>query len=132
MGWGNYSNPRNGKTGAIGQLGKSVPDDLLLDYTRGFTFDESLREQLNYEQMIALSETVLGWAHDERIEPERSAWLVGFSEGLVTEAERLGPDWNPPEPEKLSMLGYLGRLANGDKVRPDQTPRGRWELGLEE
>ena len=113
-------------------MGKSVPDDLLLDYTRGFAFDENLREQLNYEQMIALSETVMGWAHYERIEPERSAWLVGFSEGLVTEAERLGPDWNPPEPEKLSMLGYLGRLANGGKVRPDRTPRGRWELGLEE
>ena len=113
-------------------MGRSIPDDLLLEYSRGFAFDESVREQLSYEQMMALSESFIGWSQDERLEPERSAWLVGFSEGLAAEADRLGPDWNPQEPEKLSLLGYLGRLANGDQVRPDQTPKGRQALGLEE
>lgn len=112
-------------------MSRPTSDEFLLEFSRGFAFDESLREQLNIEQMIALSEMFQGWALDEKIEPGRAAWLTGFSEGLLAEAELLGPDWNPPEPEKLTAIGYLGRLANGDKIRPEQTPRGRLELGLQ-
>lgn len=102
-------------------------DNLLEEFTRGFAFDESLREQLNHEQMIALADVLTGWALDKRTDPKQSAWIKGFSEGLMAEAARLGPNWNPPEPERLSLIGYLGRLANGDRVRPEQTPRGRKE-----
>ena len=55
---------------------------------------------------------------------------AGYAEGLLAEADQLGPDWNPPEPEKLTPIGFVGRIANGDKVKPEQTPRGRQELGL--
>ncbi len=48
----------------------------------------------------------------------------------MAEADQLGPDWDPSEPEELTLLGYLGRLANGDKVKPEQTPRGRQEMWL--
>ena len=61
-------------------------------------------------------------------DPKRSAWLTGVSEGLMAEVDQLGPDWNPPEPEELSLLGFLGRRANGDKVKSEQTPRGRQEM----
>ena len=49
--------------------------------------------------------------------------------GLLAEAELLGPDWNPPEPEELSAIGFIGRVANGDQIRDQQTPRGRQERG---
>ena len=109
-------------------MSKSESDELLLEFSRGFAFDESLREQLNIEQMIALSDMFVGWALAENIEPKRSAWLTGISEGLLAEAELLGPDWSPPEPEKLTAIGFVGRIVNGDKVRPEQTPRGRREM----
>ena len=111
-------------------MSKPVPDDLLLDFTRGFAFDESLQQQLNYEQMLALAGMLLGWTLTESIAPKRSAWLTGMSEGLLAEADHLGPDWSPPEPEELSPFGIIGRIANGDPIRPEQTPRGRWDLGL--
>ncbi len=111
-------------------MSKSLSDELLLEFTRGFAFDESIREQLNYEQMIALADTFIGWALDESTDPKRSAWLAGFAEGVWAEADLLGPDWNPPEPEELTPIAVVGRVANGDKIRYEQTPRGREELGL--
>ena len=110
----------------------SIPDELLIEFSRGYAFDENIRQQLNIEQMISLSDMFVGWALDEKTEPKRSAWLTGFAEGLLAEAELLGSDWNPPEPATLSVIGFLGRVANGDKIRPDQTPSGRRELGLQD
>ncbi len=67
-------------------------------------------------------------ALDKENDPKRSAWLTGLSEGLMAEADLLGPDWNPPEPEELRLIGFLGRIANGDKIKPEQTPRGRRDM----
>ncbi len=70
--------------------------------------------------MIALSDMLTGWALDKSTDPNRSAFLTGVSEGLLAEADLLGPDWNPPEPEELTVIGVVGRLANGDRIRPKQ------------
>ncbi len=109
-------------------MSKSVRDELLEEFTLGFAFDESLRQQLNYEQMIALADMLTGWALDKRNDPKRSAWLTGVSEGLMAEADQLGPGWNPPELEELTPIGVAGRFVNGDKVKYEQTPRGRRDM----
>ena len=109
-------------------MSKSVSDELLEEFTRGFAFDESVRQQLSYQQMLALADMFTGWALHKENDPKRSAWLTGVSEGLTAEANFLGPDWNPPEPEKLRLIGFMGRIANGDKVKPEQTPRGPQEM----
>jgi hypothetical protein len=101
------------------------PEKLLEEFTLGFAFDERVREQLSYSQLHALADMFLAWAQNESSDPKRSAWLAGVAEGLLAEAENLGPDWQPPEPEKLTLMGFLGRKANGDLIRPEQTPRGR-------
>jgi hypothetical protein len=113
-------------------MSKSLSDQLLEEFTRGYAFNESLREELSYRQMIALADMFIGWAGHEETEPMRSAWLTGFAEGLLAEADLVGPEWSPPEPEKLTIIGFMGRLANGDRVRSSQTPRGRMELGLDD
>ena len=92
-----------------GQMSKSISDELLQEFSRGFAFEKSPRQQLNFEQMIALADMLIGWALDERTDPKRSAWLIGVAEGLLAEADLLGPDWNPPEPEELSLIGFLGQ-----------------------
>ncbi len=107
----------------------SKRDELLEEFTRGFAFDESHRQQLNHEQMITLANTFIGWGLGKNIDPKQSAFLTGAAEGLLAEADLLGPDWNPPEPEELTVIGIVGRLANGDTVRFEQTPQGRQELG---
>jgi hypothetical protein len=101
------------------------PDKLLEEFTLGFAFDERIREQLSFHQMRALADMFLGWAQHESSDPKRSAWLTGIAEGLLAEADHLGADWKPPEPEEVSVIGILGRLANGDPVAPEQTPQGR-------
>jgi hypothetical protein len=106
-------------------MNEPMSDELLQEFTRGFAFDESLRQQLNYEQMIAFADMFIGWALDKRNDPKRSAWLTGVSEGLLAEADLLGPAGTAPEPEKLRLIGFLGRVANGDRISPEQTPRGR-------
>jgi hypothetical protein len=111
-------------------MSKSVSDEMLEEFTRGFAFDESVRQQLNYEQMIALSDMLTGWALHKESDPKRSAWLNGLSEGLMAEANLLGPDWNPPELEELTLIGFIARIAKGDKVKREQTPRGRQDMWL--
>ncbi len=110
-------------------MSKSVRDELLDEFTLGFAFDEGHRQQLNHEQMITLANTFIGWALGKNIDPKQSAFLTGTAEELLAEADLLGPDWNPPEPEELTVIGIVGRLANGDTVRFEQTPQGRQELG---
>jgi len=29
-------------------------------------------------------------------------------------ADEAGPDWNPPEPESVTIIGFLGRIAVGE------------------
>ncbi len=99
-------------------MGNSETDELLLEFTRGFAFDERVRQQLNYEQMMALADVLLGWALHESSDRKRFAWLTGISEGLLAEANSLGPDWNPPEPEKLSFIGFIERLTLENRSRP--------------
>jgi hypothetical protein len=113
-----------------GDMSTLRPEELLEEFTLGFAFDERVRQQLNYHQMRALADMFLGWALNDSGGPKRSAWLTGVAEGLLAEADHLGTDWKPPEPEELSVIGVLGRLANGDPVAPEQTPRGRQDLGL--
>jgi hypothetical protein len=103
---------------------KYTSDELLQDFTRGFAFNESLRQQLNYEQMIVLADMFIGWALSKKFDPKQSAWFVGFAEGLLAEADLVGPDWNPPEPEKVTIIGRMARIATGDRIRPVQNPRG--------
>ena len=76
--------------------------------------NESVRQQLNYEQMLALADMFFGWAIGETSDAKRGAWLTGISEDLLAEADQLGPDWDPPEPEEVNFIGWLGRVANGD------------------
>ncbi len=87
-----------------------------------------MSESIEPESPVA--DTFIGWSLDESIDPKWSAWLAGYAEGLLAEADLLGPDWNPPEPEVLTPIAVVGRVANGDRIRYEQTPRGRWELGL--
>ncbi len=97
-------------------MSKSVRDELLVEFTLGFAFNESHQQQLNYEQMIALADMFIGWALGESIDPKQSAFLTGAAEGFLAEADLLGPDWNPPEPEEVTLIGNMGRFANGDRV----------------
>jgi TPR repeat protein len=106
------------------------PEALLEEFNRGFAFDNHVREELNYDQMNALADMFLGWAFNEGSDPKRTAWLTGMAEGLLEEADTLGPDWSPAEPEELSGIGFMARLANGDTTRPEQSPRWRHDHGL--
>ncbi len=101
-------------------MSKSVRDELLEEFTRGFAFDESHRQQLNHEQMITPANTFLGWALGKNIDPKWTAFLTGAAEGFLAEADLVGPDWNPPEPEEVTLIGNMGRFANGDTVGFEQ------------
>ena len=68
-----------------------------------------MREQLAYRHMIALADNLEGWAMDTRMSPVQTAKLLGWAEQFRQLAELVGPDWNPPEPERLTLMGFLGR-----------------------
>jgi len=67
------------------------------------------REQLAYRHMIALTETFVGWALDSRTTSKQSAELLGWAEGMQRLATEVGPDWDPGPPERLSLIGFIGR-----------------------
>jgi hypothetical protein len=64
---------------------------------------------LAYRDIIALADIFEGWALDKQVTPEDTARLVGWAESMRTLAEKVGPDWDPPKPDRVSMVGFLGR-----------------------
>jgi hypothetical protein len=46
---------------------------------------------------------------DKQVSPEQTAQLVGMAESMRALADDVGLDWNPPRPEKLTLMGFLGR-----------------------
>ncbi len=73
-------------------------------------WSEDLREELGYRHMIHLADVFEGWAFDSRMTPEWTAKLAGWAGSMCMLAEEVGPDWDPPKPERrLSLIGFLGR-----------------------
>ena len=75
---------------------------------------EPIRDQMAYRHMIALADNFEGWALDARITPEQSAKLVGWAESLRRLADDVGPGWEPPTPDRLTLMGFLGRKVLGE------------------
>ncbi len=92
------------------------PEALLEEFNRGFAFDNHVREELNYDQMNALADMFLGWAFNESSNPKRSAWLTGMAEGLLEEADTLGPDWSPLDSQTKCNTGML-RSCDGQALQ---------------
>jgi hypothetical protein len=68
-----------------------------------------IREQLAYRHMVALADVFEGWALDARLTPEQSVKIIGWAESMRALADEVGPDWNPPAPERLTLMCFLGR-----------------------
>jgi hypothetical protein len=66
-------------------------------------------EQLSHQDMINLADTLTGWAMSRGVSREWSARLVGWAETMQQLADKVGPNWNPPEPQSLSLIGTLAR-----------------------
>ncbi len=96
----------------VSRTGDSVPsrDQLHEIFCESSQLDFAhLREQLNHTHMVALADMFDGWALGEQREPEQSAKLMGWADGLRHLADEVGPSWSPPEPERLSPFGFLAR-----------------------
>ena len=70
---------------------------------------EHVREQLAYRHMVALADVFEGWALDKRLTLEQSVRALGWAESMRMLAIEVGPNWDPPAPKKLSLIGFLGR-----------------------
>ena len=91
------------------------PDDLQRIFDEAATLKNNyFREQLAFRHMIALADTFEGWAMDDRMNPEQTAKLLGWAESLRQLSDLVGPEWNPPEPESLTLIGFLGRRVLDD------------------
>ncbi|PBB77863.1 hypothetical protein CK218_27540 [Mesorhizobium sp. WSM3879] len=69
-----------------------------------------VRSELGYRHMVHLADVFEGWAIDNRMTAEWTAKLAGWAGSMRTLAEEVGPDWDPPKPERrLSPIGFIGR-----------------------
>jgi hypothetical protein len=66
-------------------------------------------EQLTYADMINVADTLTGWAMARGVSREWSARLIGWAETMQQLADKVAPSWSPPEPQSLSLIGYLAR-----------------------
>jgi hypothetical protein len=72
------------------------------------------REQLSYHQMLYLGDVFEGWAQGENVSRKNSANFVGYAEAIRKLADEVGPDWRPPEPKTLDILGRMARWGLGE------------------
>jgi hypothetical protein len=73
------------------------------------------RDQLAYRHMLVLADHFEGWALDRQLTAEDVARLTGQAENMRQLAELVGPDWDPPRPERLPLLGFLAREMLGEE-----------------
>jgi len=71
--------------------------------------------QLAHRHMIALADHFEGWALDKQVTPKQAARLMGHAENMRQLAELVGPQWDPPRPEQLSLFGFLARAMLGEE-----------------
>jgi hypothetical protein len=74
------------------------------------------KDQMGARHMLALAELFESWVFDRRLTPIQTTKLLGWAERFRRLAEEVGPDWDPPPPAQLSVLGYLGRVALDEDV----------------
>lgn len=82
---------------------------------------DHLKWQLSYDRMLMLSETMLDWASQPGMQDRYSIKLFGWAKGLRTMASDVGEHWDPPEPDNVSLLGFLGRLCEREYERVAET-----------
>ncbi len=75
-----------------------------------------MKAQLSHAHMEALADLWDGWTMDEHMTPEQSATVMGWAEGLRELADKVGPSWKPPEPEKQSLVGWMARTVVGEST----------------
>ena len=73
------------------------------------------RDQLAYRHMIALADHYEGWALDKQVTPEQVAQLMGLAKNMRQLAELVGPEWDPPRPEQLSLTRFMARRVLGEE-----------------
>jgi hypothetical protein len=59
--------------------------------------------------MLRLADVFEGWAMGPNTSPEWSAKLLGWAEGWRKMAEKVGPNWAPPYPDRLSLIGFIAK-----------------------
>ena len=71
--------------------------------------------------MIAMVDSFDGWAQGSERTPEQTAELLGMADAYRTLAEEVGPLWEPPEPDMLTIAGWLARTILEEPTE-GQTP----------
>lgn len=107
--------PDNPESGASNQTDVSAEElRRIYNAASALNWADHLRDELAYRHMVQLADVFEGWAMDDRLDLKQSVKLAGWAESLGQLAELVGPDWDPPEPEQLSAVGFMGRTLLDD------------------
>lgn len=71
--------------------------------------DLALRDELTRNQMLILSGTFAQWAMTSTTEVKKAIELLGWARGMQDLAALTELDWEPPEPERVSLLVFIAR-----------------------
>jgi hypothetical protein len=92
---------------------------------------EAMRDELDYQDMIALSGMYRRWAiYEAGFTPERRTTLMAWSADLERIAAWVGPGWRgPSSTSETSLLQFLARLER-DASRPIKLQHAKHWLGI--
>jgi hypothetical protein len=72
---------------------------------------EADRRALAHRHMLALADLLIGWSLDTQFDADQIRKLLGWADHWERAADEVGPAWNPPEPEHLTLLQLIARIA---------------------
>ncbi len=86
------------------------PDPLDELFANGPPEPRKSTDDLNYAQMLAIAGLFERWAATEtKITAEQRQRLLTMAQEFRDEAAEFGPNWNPPEPEKVGLFLFMAR-----------------------
>lgn len=79
------------------------------------TANSGLKAELRFGKMHLLADHCEGWSVAEGHDRKQTARFLGRADGLRRLAETVGPDWDPPLPGPLSLIGSIAQILSGDQ-----------------
>ena len=91
---------------------------------------EAIRDELDYEDMIALSGMFRRWAiYEAGFTPEQRTGLMAWSADFERLADWVGKSWRAANPPERPLLKFIAKLER-DASRPINLQHARHWLGL--
>ena len=90
-----------------------IPNNADVEWDDNYLYDDinidEIKKQLSFSRMLAVAHNYYEWISDPNFGDNHTHKFKQMANSILLIAHEVGPKWDPPDPEKISLIGFLGR-----------------------